>query len=250
LDDGPETAAESVQMARAFVQAGYSTVVATPHMVPGTAWMPPIHEIKTKVADLNRTIESAGLKLRIVSGMEIALDPQVPDLLDEERLLPLGESSCLLIEPSFQQLPPGWERVIFSIQAKGYSILLAHVERCGQLANHSKLIDKLRQAGVYMQVNWGSFRGQYGRDVARTARFLARNGHIHCLASDSHHTGAHKPAKRQAVMTQLGKMIGQENLQRITVENPRRVLGGETLQSMDMSAEKTGRKKKRWWRPW
>ena len=250
LDDGPETVAESMQMARDFVQSGYSTVVATPHMVPGTTWMPPIDGIKTKVADLNRTIEDEGLKLKIVSGMEIALDPQVPDLLDDDRLLPLGRSSCLLIEPSFQQLPAGWEQVIFSIQAKGYSILLAHVERCGQLATHPELIDKLRQSGVYMQVNWGSFLGQYGRTVARTARFLAGKGHIHCLASDSHHTGAHNPAKMQAVTTKLSKMIGQENLQRITVENPRRVLCGETPQSMDMPGEKTGRKKKPWWRRW
>ena len=250
LDDGPKTAAESMQMARAFVQTGYSSVVATPHMVPGTTLMPSIDGIKTKVADLNRRIQDEGLKLRIVSGMEIALDPQILDLLDEDRLLPLGSSSCLLIEPSFQQLPTGWEQVIFSIQAKGYSILLAHVERCGQLATNPKLIDKLLRSGVYMQVDWGSFLGQYGRAVARTAQFLARKGNIHCLASDSHHAGAHNPAKMQAVMTKLRKMIGQENLQRITVENPRSVLCGETLQSMNMSGEKTGRKKKRWWRFW
>ncbi len=250
LDDGPETAAESMQMARAFVQSGYTIVAATPHMVPWTTWMPSVDDIKTRVADLNRTIMDEGLKLEIVPGMEIALDPRIPELLEKDLLLPLGNSSCLLIEPSFQQLPPDWAQVIFSILAKGYSVLLAHPERCGQLATHPNLIDQLIESGVYLQVNWGSFLGQYGRAVARTARFMVRNGKVHCLASDSHHPGGQNAARMKAVKTKLGKIIGQENLQRITVENPLRVLRGETLRSMNMSGPIVGKRKHAWWRFW
>jgi protein-tyrosine phosphatase len=250
LDDGPETAAESMQMAQAFEQNGYRIVVATPHMVPGTTWMPSTHRIKAQVVALNRTIKDEGMKLRIVSGMEIALDPQLLDLLDEDRLLPLGDSSCLLIEPSSQQLPLGWEQVIFSILARGYSILLAHVERCGQLAANPTLVDQLLQSGVYLQVDWGSFLGQYGRTVARTAQSLAKKGNIHCLASDSHLYGVHNLARVQTAGAKLAKTIGNENLHRITVENPRRVLRGEILQSMSMSGEMTGRRRRRWWRFW
>ena len=188
--------------------------------------------------------------LEIVSGMEIAIDPQIPDLLDDSRLLPLGNSSCLLIEPSFQQLPPGWEQVIFEILAKGYLILLAHPERCAQLSANSGLIDRLIESGVYLQVNWGSFLGQYGRAVARKARLMAENGQIHCLATDSHHPEWHNPAGIQAATAKLGAMIGQENLQRITTDNPLRVLNGELLQPMTVSSEMSGRTKKRWWRFW
>ncbi|MBC2710758.1 MAG: hypothetical protein HGJ94_07085 [Desulfosarcina sp.] len=237
-------------MAQAFVRAGYHTVAATPHMIPGTTWMPSIDLIKTQVAGLNQTIKDEGLKLKIVSGMEIALDPQIPDLLDEGRLLALGNSSCLLIEPSFQQLPPGWEQVIFSILTKGYSILLAHPERCAQLATNLSLIDQLIESGVYLQINWGSFLGQYGRAVARTAQLLARNGCIHCLASDSHHHRGHNPARMQAATAKLRKMLSQENLQRITIENPLRVLHGETPQPMIKSGVMTEKRKKPRWRFW
>jgi protein-tyrosine phosphatase len=250
LDDGAQTAAESVQMAQAFVHAGYRTVAATPHMVPGTAWMPSIDRIKTRVAALNQTIKEDALGLEIVPGMEIALDPQIPDLLDDSRLLTLGNSSCLLIEPSFDQLPPGWEQVIFSILAKGYSVMLAHPERCVQLSAKPDLIERLIGSGVYLQVNWGSFLGQYGRTVARKARLMAGNGQIHCLATDSHHPGWHYPAGMQAAMTKLRALIGQENLQRITTDNPLRVLSGEVLQPMKKFGATTGTNKKRWWRFW
>lgn len=250
LDDGPETAAESLQMAQAFVRSGYRTVAATPHMVPGTTWMPSIDRINTQVAALNQTIEDNGWALEIIAGMEIAIDPQIPDLLDDDRLLSLGNASCLLIEPSFQQLPPGWEQVIFSILAKGYSILLAHPERCHQLAANPDLIERLIGSGVYLQVNWGSFVGQYGRSVTRAARLLAQNGQIHCLATDSHHPEWHHPAEIQAATANLREMIGDENLQRITTDNPLHMLNGEIPQPMTVSAKMSRGNKQRWWRFW
>jgi protein-tyrosine phosphatase len=81
VDDGPETAAESLRMARTFERAGYRTVAATPHMVPGTAWMPAVDRINAGVAELNRAIRDQGLDLDVVPGMEIALDPQLPGCL-------------------------------------------------------------------------------------------------------------------------------------------------------------------------
>ena len=117
LDDGSGSITESINMAHDFITHGYQTVAATPHMVPGTTWMPTTERIKRKVADLNRAIHDEGLSLNVVTGMEIALDPQIPRLIEDEQLLPLDGGSCYLIEPPFQQLPPGWEQPIFSILA-------------------------------------------------------------------------------------------------------------------------------------
>jgi len=237
-------------MARTYAHSGYRIVAATPHMVPGTAWMPPIDRVKTLVAELNQTITDEGLELEIVSGMEIALDPQIPEMLDGDRLLPLGNSACLLIEPSFQQLPPGWEQVIFSILAKGYSVLLAHPERCGQLAGNLNLIERLIEAGVSLQVNWGSFLGQYGRAVKRTAWQMAGNGWIHCLATDSHHPAGHALERIGGAAAALQRLIGQENLQQITTDNPLRVLNDKIPRPMKKAEAMRERRTKRWWRIW
>ncbi len=249
FDDGPEIFAESVQMAQAFARSGYQIIAATPHMIPGTAWMPSTDRIKKEVSGLNQTIENAGLELEIVFGMEIAMDPQITDLLDDERLLPLGNSSFLLIEPPFQQLPPNWEQIIFSILAKGYSILIAHPERCGQLADNPGLIDELIKTGVFLQVSWGSFFGQYGRAAARLARIMATKGQIHCLATDSHHLGGHNPSMMHTAGLKLRKLIGLENVRKLTTDNPQRVLNGKPPQPMTLSAAMTARKR-RWWRWW
>jgi len=250
LDDGPQTAAESMLMAQSFAGSGYCKVAATPHMIFGTAWMPSVDRIRTGVAELNQAIHDEGLALRIVSGMEIALDPRIPELLDAGRLLTLGDSSFLLIELSIQQAPPGWEQVIFSILAKGFSILLAHPERCIQLASNPDLIERFIQSGVYLQVNWGSFLGQYGRPAIRAAQLLANNGWIHCLATDSHYPGGHEPSQIQAAARELLTIIGQENFQRISMENPLRLLKGWPPLPMTMTDTMIGKRKRQWWRFW
>ena len=105
LIDGPQTFTESLQLASAYAANDYRIAAAIPHMITGTAWMPSVDRIKRKIKALNRAIEQEGLEFNIVPGMEIALDPQIPNLLDEGCLLCLGNSSRLLIEPTFLQLP-------------------------------------------------------------------------------------------------------------------------------------------------
>ena len=85
IDDGPQIVEESLKMARAYFENGYRIITATPHMIPGTGWMPSTDLVKREVTALNRSIEKKGLRIKIIPGMEVALDPQIPDLLDEGR---------------------------------------------------------------------------------------------------------------------------------------------------------------------
>ena len=249
LDDGPETLAESMELARALSRQGYRKIVATPHMVPGTVWMPDVGEVHRKIAELKEALQDVAPALEVLPGMEIALDPLIPELLGQGRILSLGASSCLLIEPPFQQLPSGWEKVIFDLQAKGYSILLAHPERCEQFYVNPRIIEQVIRAGVYLQVNWGSFLGVYGKRAARTARHLAAKGWIHCLASDSHRLSGPIPRGLQTSMADLVKRIGERNLHKLTWENPLRLLRGEPLSDLEMPLTMEA-KPKPWWRFW
>ena len=250
VDDGPKNLGESLEMVRIFIKAGYRQVVATPHQVPGTTWMPSIEEIRNRLAELNHAIKIKGLELDVLSGMEIALDPLIPDLLKTGQLLTLGKTSYVLIETPFQQFPLGWEQVIFAILSKGYFILMAHPERCAQLAAGLRLVDRLIESGVYLQVNWDSFLGYHGRAALRVAHYLAESGCIHCLATDSHNPQERHPAHVKLAAAKIGKVIGHDNLQRIASENPLRVIRGAKLLPMTKPDPKAAVKKESKWRFW
>jgi protein-tyrosine phosphatase len=250
VDDGPKNLDESLEMARIFRDAGYYRVVTTPHQVPGTTWMWSIEEIRNLLAELNQAIKTEGLELDVLPGMEIAFDPLIPDLLGKGRLLTLGKTSCVLIETPFQQLPLGWEQVVFAILAKGYFILLAHPERCVQLATSPQLLNRLIESGVYLQVNWDSFLGYHGRPALRMAHRLAYSGYIHCLATDSHNPQERHAAHVRLAAAKIENVIGHENLQRIALENPLRILRDTHPLPMMRPNPKTQVKKESKWRFW
>lgn len=248
FDDGPKTLGESLQMVRIFLRAGYRRVVATPHLVPGTTWMPTPSDIRNRLARLNQAIKAENLECKVLAGMEIALDHLIPGLLDEGRLLTLGNTPYVLIEPPFQQLPVGWEQVVFAILSRGYYILLAHPERCAQLAARPDLVDRLIASGVYFQVNWASFLGFHGRRASRMAHHLAESGSIHCLATDSHNPQDRHAAHVKLAAAKIQNLIGRDNLLRIAGENPQRVLRAMPLLPMIKPQPKAAvQKERRWW---
>jgi protein-tyrosine phosphatase len=250
VDDGPKNIDESLEMVRIFIKAGYRQVVATPHQVPGTTWMPSIEEIRILLVELNHVIKTVGLDFDVLPGMEISFDPLLPDLLEKGRLLPLGNTSCVLIETPFQQLPLGWEQVVFAILARGYFILLAHPERCVQLAARPRMVDRLIESGIYFQVNWGSFLGYHGRAALQMALRLADSGYIHCLATDSHNSLERHAAHVRLAAAKIEKVIGRENLQRIASENPLRILRNTHPLPMKKPDPKAAVKKASKWRFW
>ena len=245
IDDGSKSLQESLKMARIYEKAGYGQVVATPHWIPGTSWMPTPGEIRVQVAALNQRIKDQGINLSVLPGMEIALDPKIPPLLDEEKLQPLGQTSYVLIETPFQIFPLGWEQIFFAIESRGYTVLLAHPERCAQLADKPMLFDGFIEKGIYLQINWDSFLGYHGREAARLARYLAAKGYIHCLATDSHDADNRHAGNVQRAAREVKNLVGPKNLQLLARENPARVLGGEPLVPMSRQNPQDTPKSKR-----
>jgi protein-tyrosine phosphatase len=232
IDDGPESLEDSIELALDYERAGYVTVVATSHWIAGSRWVPASEQIVEGATELNRAIKENGLGLKVLPGMEIGLDPQIPDYLEDGVVLTLGGSKYVLVEMPFQRLPMGWEDIIFKITSKGYFVLLAHPERCQQLFMEQQLIEKIAHSGAYIQVNYDSFIGNSGPEAIHSARRLAIQGKIHCLASDTHdirhrHIGSVKKA-----MVEIEKLVGPENLRLLSVENPGRVLRSEKLLPM------------------
>jgi len=246
IDDGPSTLEESVEMGKLYAQAGFSRVVATPHWVPGSAWMPGRDAVERGVSELNAVLVEKQINVRVYAGMEIAMDSGLGGLFAQGRLPGLAGSSYLLIEAPFQQMPAGWEQVFLELKGKGCGVIMAHPERCGQLAADPAMFDAVVEAGVFLQVNYDSFLGGYGRQAADTAFYLAGRGYAHCLATDSHDTVYRYPGRVQKALDAVEKAVGAEAADVMARQNPENVLAGRALQ-VPVPA-KGGRRKMPWWR--
>ena len=211
LDDGARDVQESLRMAAALAAAGFRTVHCTPHRLVGAFEATPA-QVADQVATLQRSVDAAGIPVRLLPGMEYYLDEFLLYNLQTPR--PLGNSSLLLIEAPLQAIPPALERSLRQVKDTGYTPLIAHPERCQvfftaegttpaaglrqaltgilpgrrpvEVQPKFSLLERLTAIGCRFQADIASFAGEFGGEVQRRSLALLGRGIYTNLGSDAH----------------------------------------------------------------
>ncbi len=92
-----------------------------------------------KIDILNKALKQEGLDLVIFPGAELHLNDQLlhADVLKESRMLTLnGNKKYILLEFSFQWVPPEAEQIIFALKTMGFTPILPHLERNFRVQNN------------------------------------------------------------------------------------------------------------------
>jgi protein-tyrosine phosphatase len=184
VDDGPASLEESVELARAAVDAGTRVLAATSHVSHMFATDPRV--FPERRAEVREALREAGVPLEVVRGGELA-PSRAADLDDEAlRELSLGCGPYLLFECPFSPHAEDLEPLIYDLQHRGWRILLAHPERSGAFHRDPGRLARLVADGALVQVTAGSLTGQFGRTARRFSVEALREELVHVLASDAH----------------------------------------------------------------
>lgn len=223
IDDGPDDLDASLQMARAQVAAGVTTVVATPHVSWNHANTADLIHASTRT--LQAAIDREGIPLRVLPGAEVALTRAVDLSADELTALHLGDSPWLLLEPPIAVDAPGIEGMIGLVRSRGSRILLAHPERCAAFHGDPDLLERLVRAGCRAQLTAEALTGTFGRTVQGLSRRYLDGGLIHVVASDAHDVDYRRPGLRGAIDD-----AGYGPLRRwLTADNPSAIVENRPL---------------------
>lgn len=185
VDDGPETIEEALELARALVQEGIHSAIATPHFNDEFRRYSAA-EIQARVGDLQQWLDCSGIPLRLFAGHEALIQPGLVEDIQAGRLATLNGSRYLLLELWNSTWLPETERVIFELKAFGVIPIIAHPERYRLIQQDPGRLVALIQQGVLTQLTASSLLGMQGNTARRTAETLLRKGLIHCIASDAH----------------------------------------------------------------
>jgi protein-tyrosine phosphatase len=228
LDDGPRTLEAALELARAAVREGTSTLAATPHVA--SMFGVDADVIEERVAAMRSSIGAAGIPLELVPGAEIALDRlvDIPDAqLDRYSL---GGGGCVLVECPLSRRPGDFEWPIRRLLERGVRVLLAHPERSPAYLREPQRLAVLVEAGAMAQLTAGSILGAFGRPVALAAFELARDGLVHDLASDAHDAERRPPGLGEARRLLAAHLPGGEAEARwLTEDAPAAILAGVPL---------------------
>jgi protein-tyrosine phosphatase len=172
-------------MAAILYSFGFREICCTPHMLRGVYDNSP-EKVDSALKELADALQTAGISMRLYSGMEYYLDEFFPLALEAPLPLP---GSLILFEAPVQVSPDFLLHSTYRIIRKGFVPLLAHPERCGTLAGASELMEKLAGMGCLFQGNIGSFAGAYGERARKSALSFLEKGLYARLGTDAHNPG-------------------------------------------------------------
>jgi protein-tyrosine phosphatase len=175
------------------------------------------------VTDLQLRLDEAEIPLRLVAGADNHITPEFVRGLKSGQLLSLHDSRYVLVEPPHHVAPARLEDLFFELLVAGYVPILTHPERLTWIRDHYPLMQRLVEAGVWMQVTSGSLSGAFGRDARYWAERMLDEGRVHILATDAHDV-RRRPPDLSRGQELAAKRLGDSEATHLVFTRPRGIL--------------------------
>ncbi|MGQ7853144.1 tyrosine-protein phosphatase [Pedobacter sp. WC2501] len=195
IDDGSPDLTQSISLISKLNELGIDQFICTPHifkeLYPNTA-----ETINTALELTKAALRKANLDVSISAAAEYMLDENF-EISDMMMSLP---NRHILVEMSYLNETPNVEQIIFDLQIKGYTVILAHPERYNFYHKAYERFGRYHDMGVLLQLNLLSITGYYGKDVKKVADYLIEHKMYDLAGTDLHHD-RHLEALTKAVLS-------------------------------------------------
>jgi protein-tyrosine phosphatase len=227
IDDGSSSEINSLEMAHQAVIDGTKAVIATPHQL-GTNSRVTVEAIKGSVAQLQEKLRSESIDLTILPGADIRIDPELPKLLKQGKVLTLADrNKHVLLELPHDTYYP-IDQLLKSLRKQGLVGILSHPERNRGIMKNPDVMWDVMEAGGLLQITAASLTGAFGSSCQEIAELAVDEGLIHFIASDAHDT-KHRPFGMRDAYDTICNMAGEKLADLVCCENPSRVFDGDDV---------------------
>ncbi|MEO5674172.1 MAG: CpsB/CapC family capsule biosynthesis tyrosine phosphatase [Chitinophagales bacterium] len=214
IDDGAKNDDETLTLIRGLQSLGYQKCITTPHIYSG------IHnntreKIAASLESVRTLLQHHQISFTIDAAAEYFFDEIFFRLINQDSLLTFG-NKYVLFELPFTNKPPMLDDIVFKINLAGYHPVLAHPERYSFF--HDKKMneyEKLKNAGVFFQMNMMSLTGHYGEPAKHAAHALISKGMIDMAGTDLHRPkqlqviAAAQRTKEYSLLVNSGRLLNE-----------------------------------------
>ena len=228
LDDGARDMDEALEMCRIAWNEGVRSIAVTAHQNDRWPDVTPAR-IERATQELAGRLEDMDCSLQLVPAAEVMIGANTMEYWRAGRLLSVGnQGKYLLVE-----FPHGLHLDIRDLAREfvdqGLRPILAHAERCPELAYVPGKIEELIEIGCMVQISTGAIANPENRRQQKILRDWARRGIIHVVGSDAHSPRRRRPNMISAFQ-QLKKWTSHSLAKRICGTNGMAVLNGRSMQ--------------------
>lgn len=222
IDDGSGSIDESVKMAKKLTDLGFTGAFCTSHYIADSTQAAD-NKTKNQLREkLQNKLDQAGIKLKLLPGNEIYIDPKMIDFLKAKKASCFGgdlntkkKHQHVLFELPFYAEVPYLRDIIFELKAEDLIPVLAHPERYLFVQKNKEIIFELKKLGVKLQSNYGSIVGQYGGKAKKIMKFLLKNHLVNYLGTDIHRAEGSMFLKFEKAEKKMIKLIGEAEYRKI-----------------------------------
>lgn len=228
LDDGAKNMTETLHMVLQLYEAGFKTVIATPHVLEGRASLS-VAEILAMTEQVRERVTEAGIPVEILPGAENYIFPDMAKWAHDGKLLTLGNiGKYLLVELPMNEIPQYTDQVFFELQVNGLIPVLAHPERYRGLFDEPERLLDWAKKGIFFQLDLRSLSGHYGPQPKLLAERMLHSDLIHVVGSDAHRVSRSEQTYTEALQS-VEEIVGKSRLQELAMINPLTMLEGKSL---------------------
>ena len=243
IDDGATNLQQSVRMARTAVEDGTKGLIATPHQL-GSNGRVTAKAITNGVALLQKQLDSAEIELPILPGADVRIDPELPKLLKQGKVLTLADrGKHVLLELPHNTYYP-LDKLLKSLRRQGLVGILSHPERTRGIIKNPDVMWDVIEAGGLLQITAASLTGDFGSSCQEIAELAVDEGLIHFIASDAHDT-KHRPFGMRDAYDTICEIAGEKLADLVCCENPARVFEGDDVKGGLVGKNSRGSTQKR-----
>ena len=181
-------------------------------------------DVREGVRRLTQLCHREGIRLEILPGADVRLQPEVLEDLDAGRILTLADAGrFLLMELPPQALPP-LERLLHLLGEREVAPILTHPERHAVLCRNPKRLRRLVRQGCLVQITGASLLGDFGRVARRAAERFLKLGLVHAVASDAHAPEGMRGPDFAPVVARLLALVGMDKTRELLCDRPTAML--------------------------
>lgn len=224
LDDGIRTYDDAIQVLQEAKKAGFTQIIATTHYYQDEY----IHNEQERKKVIEN-IKKLSTGIEIILGSEIYINSQIDKLIKTKQASTINNTKYILFEIPLGHSYPELRNTLINLISKGYYLILAHPERYTYVQEDPKIIEELLNLGIYMQANYLSIDGKYGKQAKKTVELLLKHNMISFLGTDIHTKNNYYPNIKR-VSNDIISLIGEQKFKELTMSNAETILKNEKLQ--------------------
>lgn len=224
-DNGPKSLYKSLEIAETAVKEGITTIMATPHHL-SNVYINPKEVILAKVDFLQAALLENNIPLSILPGQLPFLTKDLLTHLEKDELLSLNNRNVyLLLEFPPDHIPPYAEQVLFDLQMKGLTPIIASPERNKEIIEKPELLYRFIKGGALAQISSASIAGKVNKTVQKTSFDLIEANLAHFVASNLYKNEAFNLKRAYSIMR---KKFGKD-IEYLFKENAEYLVEGKSI---------------------